>query len=123
MEKENQKNLEELRRQYEIVEEEQNFVEKAKKQMEEFIEEWHYYCREEQDVLGEIAQISEGTPSKQKATLALVNQEAENNRTSNLFDSFYEELAEYQKKVTTKKQEIEEQISSQKREVSKDDSN
>lgn len=123
MNKEKQDELEELKKQYEILEEEQNFVRKARQQMEVFMDEWRYYCREEQDVLGEIAHISVGTPSDQKANLALVNQESQNNHSNRLFETFYEDLSDYQKKIARQQLNLEEEIITRKWEVSKDAEN
>lgn len=117
MNKDQWKDLEELKRQYDFLEEEQDFVKKARQKMEAFLDDWHDNCREELNLLDEVVYISQGTPSNQKATLALVNQEAQNNRTNWVFENFYEKLAEYQKRLATQMRTTEAEIDTRKREV------
>lgn len=119
MKKENRKPIEKLQVGAEEFVNKQDFLEKACKRMEQFIVEWHYYCDEEQAILEEVVRISQGTPSNQKATLALVNQLAENNRLSYLFETFYQELSEHQKNIAEKEQKLKETISKQSQEALK----
>lgn len=102
--------LQDIHKQKDCVEEERFFVKKQKQELEAFIEEWHYHSQEEHALLEEVAYLSEGTHSHRHATISLMDQEEETHKSQRLFDNFYEEVEDYEKRLKQKEYALEEEV-------------